>query len=149
MTHARKTLTLHLTRVIAGSPAKVFKAWLDPRQPCNPWSVGDSKSFKPEVGKLFCILCDGEAYIFGRVLHVVKAKEFKHTWMSRYTHGMETTVTAHFTHHDAGTLMRLRHSGLSNDRDGRDHVKGWSQFLDRIEAHFAPQDRVPSRSKGR
>ena len=144
MTKAPKTLTLDLKRVIASPPAKVFEAWLDPTQPCNPWSYGKTVSLEPKVGKLFCILKGKTAYIFGRVLKVAKGKQLQHTWMSRYTHGMETTVTVNFKKHAAGTLMTLRHTGLPNDDYGRSHADGWDQFLGLMEDYFAGKKYVPT-----
>jgi uncharacterized protein YndB with AHSA1/START domain len=132
-----KTLTLNLERVIAGTPAEVFKAWLDPKKPVNPWSIGKTLGFKSKAGSLYCVLVGGIAYIFGRVLKVGKDKLVKFTWMSPYTHGRETMVTVHFKKHPAGTRMTLRHTGLPNDKDGRLHTDGWNQFLGRMENYFA------------
>jgi uncharacterized protein YndB with AHSA1/START domain len=137
MTKPPRPLTLDLNRVIAGPPAKVFKAWLDPTQPCNPWSPGKTVALEPKVGKLFCILEGRAPYVFGRVLKVVKGKQLQHTWMSRYTRGMDSTVTVDFKKHAAGTLMSLRHTGLPNDDYGRLHAAGWRQFLGMMEGHFA------------
>jgi uncharacterized protein YndB with AHSA1/START domain len=134
---AQKALTLNLKRVIAGPPAKVFEAWLDPKQACSPWSYGEAVALEPKVGKLFCILKGNTAYIFGRVLKVAKGKQLQHTWMSRYTRGMESTVTVDFRKRAAGTLMTLRHTGLPNDGYGRQHADGWGKFLGTMEGRFA------------
>ena len=137
MTKASKTLTLNLKRVIAGPPTKVFDAWLDPKRPCNPWNSGKTLELEPKAGRLFCILVGGTGYIFGRILKITKDKQVQYTWMSPYTHGLETTVTVHFKKHAAGTLMTLRHTGLPNDKDGRLHTDGWNQFLGMMEKYFA------------
>jgi uncharacterized protein YndB with AHSA1/START domain len=137
MTKSSKTLTLNLKRVIAGRPAEVFEAWLDPKQPCNPWSSGKTLGLEPKVGSLYCIVVGGTGYIFGRILKLAKGKQLQYTWMSPYTHGLETTVTVDFKKHAAGTLMTLRHTGLPNDKDGRLHTDGWNQFLGMMEKYFA------------
>jgi uncharacterized protein YndB with AHSA1/START domain len=137
MTKRRKTLTLNLKRVIAGAPAEVFDAWLDPQKPCNPWNSGKTLGLEPKAGKLFCILVGNTAYIFGRILKVAKGNQLRFTWMSPYTHGQESIVTVHFKKHAAGTLMTLRHTGLPNDKDGRLHTDGWNQFLGKMENYFA------------
>jgi uncharacterized protein YndB with AHSA1/START domain len=137
MTRAPKALTLDLKRVIAGSPAEVFAAWLDPKRPCNPWSVGKILGLEPRAGSLYCIVVGGSGYVFGRILKLAKGKHLQFTWMSPYTHGSETRVTVHFKKHAAGTLMILRHSGLPNDKDGRLHTEGWNQFLGKMEKYFA------------
>jgi uncharacterized protein YndB with AHSA1/START domain len=137
MPKAPKTLTLNLKRVIAGPPDKVFKAWLDPKEPCNPWSRGRTLGLEPKAGSLYCVVVGGEGYIFGRVLKLAPGKQLKHTWMTRYTHGLETTVTVDFKKHPSGTLMTLRHTGLPDDKDGRLHREGWDQFLGMMEKYFA------------
>jgi uncharacterized protein YndB with AHSA1/START domain len=137
MTPATKTFTVDLKRVIAGAPAQVFKAWLDPKQPCNPWSYGKTRALEPKAGKVFCILMGSAGAHFGRIIKLTKGKQLQHTWMSRYTRGLESTVTVNFKKHAAGTLMTLRHSGLPNDSYGHGHTDGWGQFLGMIEEHFA------------
>jgi hypothetical protein len=71
---------------------------------------------------------------------VAKGKQVRHTWMSRYTHGIESTVTVNFTKHAAGTPMMLRHTGLPNDDYGRLHADGWRHFLGMIEDGFAAKE---------
>ena len=142
MTKAAKTLTVNLKRVIAGTPAKVFDAWMDPKQPCNPWSYGKALGLELKVGKPFCILMGSAGAHFGRFLKLAKGRELQHTWMSRYTRGLEGTVSVHFKKHPAGTLMTLRHTGLSNDSYGRSHAAGWGQFLGMIERHFSEKSRT-------
>ncbi len=137
MAKSPKTLTLNLKRVIAGPPAKVFEAWLNPKKSRNPWSVGKTLGFEKRAGSLYCVVVGGVGYIFGRVLKLAKGKRVQFTWMSPYTHGLETTVTVHFKKHTAGTLMTLRHTGLPNDKDGRSHTNGWNQFLGKMEDHFS------------
>ena len=96
MPKSLKTLTLKLSRVIAGTPAKVFDAWMDPKKRCNPWSHGKTLGLAPKAGSVFCILIGKKAYIFGRVLKTIQGKSLQHTWMSSYTRGMESIVTLHF-----------------------------------------------------
>ncbi|HTB23152.1 MAG TPA: SRPBCC domain-containing protein [bacterium] len=132
-----KTLSVDVKRVIAGSPAKVFEAWLDPKQPCNPWNYGKTAAFEAKVGRVFCILMGSAGAHFGRFLKLAKGRQLQYTWMSRYTRGMESTVTMQFKKHAAGTLVTLRHSGLPNDEGGRGHEGGWGQFLEMLEAHFS------------
>jgi uncharacterized protein YndB with AHSA1/START domain len=136
MTAAPKTLTVNLKRVIAGTPAKVFDAWMDPKQPCNPWSYGKPVSLEPKVGKPFFIVMGSAGAHFGRILKLAKGRSLQYTWMSRYTRGVETTVTVDFKKHAGGSLMTLRHTGLSNDAYGRSHSAGWDQFLGMMEKHF-------------
>ncbi len=136
MSPKAKTLTLDLKRVIAGTPGKVFDAWVDPKKACNPWSHGKPVAFEPKVGKVFCVVMGSAGAHFGRILELAKGRQLKHTWMSCYTHGLESTVTVNFKKHAAGTLVTLRHTGLPNDDDGRCHAGGWGHFLEMLENRF-------------
>jgi uncharacterized protein YndB with AHSA1/START domain len=131
-----KTLTVNLSRVIAGAPAAVFDAWMDPKRPCNPWSSGKTVGLVPRAGSVFCVVKDGAGYVFGRVLQADRGRRLRHTWMSAYTRGLESTVTVTFQRRAGGTLMTLRHGGLPNDDHGRLHREGWRQFLGRMEGRF-------------
>ena len=137
MKKLQKTLSISLKRVIAGPPSKVFEAWLDPSQPCNPWNSGKTLGLEPRPGALFCIMKGSAAYVFGRILKLAKGRQVEYSWMSPYTHGVETRVMVQFKKHASGTLMTLRHTGLPNDGHGRAHGSGWEQFLGMMEGYFS------------
>jgi len=142
MSKSGKTMTVNLKRVIAGSPAGVFDAWMDPKQACNPWNVCKDVMMQPRAGTLFYFRGPhSSGSHFGRMLTLARGRELRHTWMSFYTRGVETTVTVLFKKHAAGTLMSIRHSGLPNDAYGRSHAQGWGQFLDMTEKLFAGKKR--------
>jgi uncharacterized protein YndB with AHSA1/START domain len=141
MTQALKTFTVSLKRVITGSPAKVFEAWMDPKQRCNPWSYGKAVAFEPKAGKLFCIIMGGAGAHFGRILKLARGRQLQHTWMSQSTRGLESTVTISFKKHAAGTLVTLSHAGLPNDEGGRGHEAGWGYFLGSLQKHFEGRGR--------
>jgi uncharacterized protein YndB with AHSA1/START domain len=134
-----KTMTLDLKRVIPAAPAKVYAAWMDPKQACNPWHEGKPSVLQAKVGGLFYVrMGDGHRVPhFGRILALEPGSKVQHTWMSPYTRGMESTVTVGFKKHAGGTLMTLRHAGLPNDSFGRAHSEGWGYFLGMVEGHFA------------
>lgn len=132
-----KTMTIDLKRVIAGSPAKVYDAWMDRQERCNPWGYGKSVVMEPKVGRPFVVVMGSAGAHFGRILSLSKGKALKHTWMSYYTRGLESTVSVAFKKHPGGTLMTLRHSGLPKDSFGRAHIGGWGDFLGMMEKRFA------------
>ena len=136
MTQGSKTLTVDVKRVIAGSPAKVYAAWLDPKQPCNPWSYGETVAYEAKVGKVFCTIMVNAGAHFGRILKLAKGKQMQFTWVSSSTRGLESTVIVQFKKHVAGTLVTLHHSGLPDDAAGRGHAGGWGHFLGMLETHF-------------
>lgn len=67
----------------------------------------------------------------------VHAGLFALTTMSPFTRGQETTVTVDFKPYPQGTLMILKHTGLSNDAYGKAHIDGWGYFLGLMEKRFA------------
>ena len=136
-----KTLTVDLKRVIAGAPAKVYDAWMDPKQACNPWHEGKPMALQAKVGGLFYVRMGDNHSVphFGRILGLARGRRIQHTWMSPYTRGMESTVTITFKKQGQGTLMTLRHAGLSNDSFGQAHQDGWGYFLGLVENHFKPK----------
>jgi uncharacterized protein YndB with AHSA1/START domain len=136
-----KTLTVDLKRVIAGPPAQVYKAWMDPKKPGGPWNHGKTLALDPKVGKPFYILMRQGVPHFGRFLALAAGKQLKHTWMSPYTRGQETTVTIDFKKHAQGTLLTLKHAGLSNDAYGKAHIEGWGYFLGQMEQRFKAKAR--------
>jgi uncharacterized protein YndB with AHSA1/START domain len=131
-----KTLTVNLKRVIAGPPAKVYAVWMDPKKEGSPWNHGKVLSLDAKLGKPFYILMRQGVPHFGRFLKLAKAKQLQHTWMSPYTRGQETTVTLDFKKHPQGTLLTLKHAGLSNDSYGRAHIDGWGYFVGLLEKRF-------------
>lgn len=139
MKTAAKTFTVNLKRVIPAAPAKVYDAWLDPKHPGGPWNHGKTLGLAPKAGAVFCILMPNAGAHFGRMLKLAKGRELRHTWMSPYTRGVETVVTLNFKKQGAGTLLTLKHTGLSNDSHGRSHADGWGYFLGLIEKRFAAQ----------
>jgi uncharacterized protein YndB with AHSA1/START domain len=132
-----KTLTVDLKRVIAGSPAAVYDAWLDPKQPANIFNVCKDVQMERKVGALFYFRgphTNGAHY--GRFLKLAKGKETQMAWMSYYTRGRETVVTARFKKHPGGTLMSIKHVNLPLGADGRGHKEGWEMFLGMMEELF-------------
>ena len=131
-----KTMTLTLKRVIPAVPAKVYAAWMDPKQACNPWNHGKKLVFSPKVNGLFYVLMQGGTPHFGRFTGMARGRQVSHTWMSPYTRGLESAVTVTFKKQGTGTLMTLRHGGLPNDDFGMAHNDGWGYFLGQIEKRF-------------
>jgi uncharacterized protein YndB with AHSA1/START domain len=136
MTRSAKTLTVNLKRVIAGPPGEVFDAWMDPKKACNPWSYGKTLGLERKPATVFCVIMGSAGAHFGRILKLATGRRLQHTWMSRSTSGLESTVTLNFKKHADGTLVSLRHTGLPNDAGGRGHEDGWGHFLGMLESHF-------------
>ena len=130
-----KTMEIKVERTIAASPREVFNGWLDPKVPGTPWNEGDKLILNPKVDGLFYWLIHGTPH-FGRFAEVKRPARIKHTWMSPYTLGQESTVTLTFKKQGTDTLMTLVHSGLPDNEGGRQHEKGWGYFLDKFTKRF-------------
>ncbi|MFL5308434.1 MAG: SRPBCC family protein, partial [Polyangia bacterium] len=68
---------------------------------------------------------------FGRFVVLERAKKIEYTWMSPFTHGIESVVTVELEPKGEDTLLQLRHSNLPDDEMGRMHDAGW---IDRVGA---------------
>jgi uncharacterized protein YndB with AHSA1/START domain len=130
-----KTAEVKVERTIPAAPAAVFKAWLDPKVPGNPWNMGEKLILQPKVDGLFYWLVHGTPH-YGRFLKVSRPATIQHTWMSPYTEGLESTVTVTFRKQGDETLMTLVHAGLPDNANGRAHVGGWNEFMDAFPKHF-------------
>jgi uncharacterized protein YndB with AHSA1/START domain len=149
MKKSKLDLEVKVERTIAASPAEVYRAWLDPKVPGTPWHEGDELLLNPKVDGFFYWLIYGTAH-YGRFTALERGRRIRHTWMSRYTEGEESTVTVTFAKRAEGTLMTLLHTGLPNNAGGRGHEEGWNQFLDKFPKHFgktARKGKKPSKSR--
>ena len=75
-----------VTRVIAGRPREVFKAWTNPSHPATPWSKRNGirrAIVVPAIGSLFYINMGPPmplATHFGRFVRLDSPKRIEHTW---------------------------------------------------------------------
>jgi len=53
----------------------------------------------------------------------------EHTWVCEATKGRESMVLATFEPKDGGTLVKLVHSGIPDDEEGRGQEAGWKWIL--------------------
>ena len=125
-----------VTHTYDAAPEQVFDAWLDPKIPGNPWNEADKLLLNPHVDGFFYWLIHGTPH-YGRFTEVKRPARIKHTWMSPYTSGLESTVVVSFKKKGKDTRMTLVHSGLPNSDGGRSHSRGWNYFLDIFPEQFS------------
>jgi len=134
-----KLTNINLTRQIPASPDEVFDVWIDPEHPGGPWyspqnDKQQSKTIFPEpkVDGLFChvVIAGGQSWVhYGRFTQLERGKVVEHTWVCEATKGRESMVLATFEPKDGGTLVKLVHSGIPDDEEGRGQEAGWKWIL--------------------
>jgi uncharacterized protein YndB with AHSA1/START domain len=140
MADAPKTIEVRVERTIPAPPSEVYDAWLNPKIPGNPWSEADKLLLDPRVDGFFYWLIHGTAH-YGRFTKADRPNRLQHTWMSKNTHGEETTVTVTFEKKGNETLMTLVHSGLPDTDRGQAHEKGWNYYLGNFSDQYAGASR--------
>lgn len=135
MSKSGKTIEVKVERTIEAPAARVFAAWLNPKIPGTPWNEGNKLILQPKVNGLFYWLVNKTPH-YGRFTELKRGSRIRHTWMSPYTEGQESTVTVNFKAKGRETVMTLVHTGLPANANGRAHIEGWHYFMDKFPKHF-------------
>ncbi len=59
-------------------------------------------------------------------------KKIEYTWMSPFTHGLESVVTVELERKGDDTALQLRHAKLPDDELGRLHDGGWGDCVNTL-----------------
>jgi len=136
-----KTMAFTLERAISASPAEVYQAWLDPKNPATPWNDSEKLIFNPKVDGMFYFrhLSENNQPLphAGRFTALKRARKIQYTWMSRHTQGLESVVTVTLRPKGRDTLLTLNHANLPDNPMGRKHNWGWNYFLGAFSDRFA------------
>ncbi|HVZ87271.1 MAG TPA: SRPBCC domain-containing protein [Polyangia bacterium] len=128
-----RTMTITLNRTIPASPDEVYEAWLDPEKPGTPWHRASKLILTPKVGSLFHFTTakdPGNGWPhYGCFTTLERPAKIEYTWMSPFTHGLESIVTVELQKQGDDTLLQLRHANLPDDDDGHLHETGWSELI--------------------
>ena len=135
-TTATKAVEIKLERTIPALPGEVFDAWLDPTVPGTLWHENEKLIIDPKVDGLWYLLSLKGSPHYGRFIAIDRPGRLQHSWMSRHTLGEESMVTVTFQRKGAGTLLTLRHSGLTNDDMAKAHDQGWASLFDKFGDAF-------------
>lgn len=137
-----KLMTITLNRTIPASAADVYDAWLDPATPGTPWARSECQKvvLETKIDGLFYfkrVSPDGVDFPhFGRFTALDRGKRIEYTWMSPFTHGIESIVTVELERKGEDTLLQLRHSNLPDDETGRLHDAGWNDRVGGLVEFF-------------
>jgi uncharacterized protein YndB with AHSA1/START domain len=133
-----KLTTIECSRQIPASPDEVYDVWIDPHHPGGPWfSPNDEQRtskiiFDAKVDGLFYhrVNAGGQAWThYGLFTKLERGKVVEHTWVAEATKGRESIVTTTFEARDGGTFVKLVHSGVPDDEEGRGQIAGWQWVL--------------------
>ena len=134
-----------VTRVIAASPATVFSFFTDVDRWISWQGVDGEVDARP--GGVFRIRMPGAEVASGRFVEVVPDRRIVFTW------GWEgeappvppgaTTVVVELESAEAGTLLRLTHSGLASPPVAEHHREGWELYLERLRVRAEGGDPGP------
>jgi uncharacterized protein YndB with AHSA1/START domain len=131
-------------RTVPAPVEEVFRAWLNPKIPGNPWNAADKFILDPKRDGLFYWTLKGTAH-YGRFTRFEPPLHIQHTWMSPNTLGQESLVTLTFEKRGEDTLLTLVHSDLPDHERARGHEKGWTYFLGVFNEQFGSGSRKPFR----
>lgn len=141
-----KIMEFTVTHLIPTAAEVLFDVWLDGDSPRGPWVGDGARRLDPVVGGLFywsdknwtdLETGGGDWPHYGRFLRIERPRLVEFTWMSEFTHGLDTVVAVSFREAEGGTEVMLRHSSLPDDQAGRDHQNAWIRILGHVGAHFS------------
>ena len=93
------------------------------------------------VGGRYCIsfsATDGEYFQVGGVYReIVPNERLVFSWAWHSTPERESLVTISFKPDSAGTLMIFHHAQFFDEAARDNHQRGWSSFLDKLDAFVA------------
>lgn len=136
--------SLTIKRRIKASPENVFAAWTDPEKIKEWWGPTGMKAFLAEVdprpGGRFRVAMkgeDGEVHdVSGIYKEFVPNEKLVMSWAWITMPERESQLTIMLKADGNVTILTLLHEKFADEQARDDHNTGWSQALDRLEAHF-------------
>ncbi len=129
-----KLFDLTVSRTMEAAPTDVFDAWIDAAK-VTAWFNAAQVVMHPAVDDLYYISVPhrGRPWShYGRFLRIERPRLVEQTWMSESTHGLESIVTFTIEPRGRGSEVTIRHTGLPDDKERRNHQEGWTSLLDAI-----------------
>ncbi len=124
---------------IAASPEVIYEFFIDPAKMIQ-WK-GTDAALDPRPGGIYRVNVTGRDIARGEYVELVPYSRVVFTW------GWEdgpiapgsSTIEISLIPDGAGTVVRLRHSGLSSEAAAQ-HAEGWEHFLPRLAAAAEGRD---------
>lgn len=141
---ARPSLTIK--RRIKASPAQVFAAWTNPEKMKQWWGPTGMTAFLAEVdarpGGRFRVAmkakaADAEVHdVSGIYKEFVPNEKLVMSWAWITTPERESQLTIMIKADGDGTILTLLHEMFADEKARDDHIGGWNEALDKLEAAY-------------
>lgn len=133
---------------IEAPPDAVFRFFVDPDRLMR-W-MGTEADIDPTPGGRFQVNVNGDDIAIGAYTVVDPPRRVAFTWGWDGNDGIppgSSTVTVDLDAVDGGTELTLTHSGLPDEEACRQHLQGWTHYLERLGAagEGRPVDEDPMR----
>jgi len=141
--------SLTLKKRIKAAPAKVYRAWTDPKQLVAWWGPGNCEYLATEidlrVGGQFRVAfrtdIDGKPVetheVGGTYREIVPDQKLVFSWNWITTPERVSQVTVTLKPDGDGTILTLFHEQLFDEASKTGHTRGWTASLNKLEALFA------------
>ncbi|WP_276119220.1 SRPBCC family protein [Pararhizobium qamdonense] len=143
------TETLHSEIQIAAPQATVFAFLTDPDKILR-W-MGTSATIEPHPGGIYLLSMNDRQTARGQFTEVIPVHRLAYSfgWEGHDTVPPESgLIEIDLIEKDGGTLVRLTHSGLPDEKERANHAKGWAHYLRRMSIAAAGDDPGPDSMNG-
>lgn len=139
---------------IVAPPQRVFEALVDPTQVVQWWGqsgIYRCTKFEADLrvgGKWRSVGIDSNGQPFevaGEYLEVDPPRLLSSTWRATWTGDVETKVRWELEPAEAGTLVRIRHSGFGTHPELAQAYRGWPRMLAWLQALLEKGETVEQR----
>lgn len=148
MEQTTETTTVEREVAIDASPETVWGFLTDPEKILRWW--GQSVLFDPRPGGEFVVAVNRTHTARGEFVELDRPRRLVYTWgWDAGTPEQElvppgsTTVEINLEPNGAGTLLRLKHSGLPNPESATAHTAGWDHYIGRLAVASSGGDPGP------
>jgi uncharacterized protein YndB with AHSA1/START domain len=139
--------SLTYVRRIRATPAKVWNAFVDPREFLHWWGPDEGATLSAEadvrVGGTFKVaFCTKTGQRFenaGEYLEIDPPRRLVMSWWFSATPQIRSVVTVSIDEIDGGTELTVRHDGFSDEGLPVTHAQGWAGALGKLAAHVEEQ----------
>ncbi len=130
----KKAKTISLSATVTADPASAFRALTDSKI-ISQWS-GQKGIVEPKIGGKFEMF---DKWVEGKVLAYQTGKVLSYTWhTAEWDEDIEPSIVRiAFAKAKTGTKISLKHTGLPNEKERREHHGGWKKHVfDPLREYF-------------